>query len=533
MAIKLTLSPNNDVLVPVQSLKNWSKKTLDKKQNQKLSFLDKIFKEKELEAQKEKIGEINNTIGRLPTKGLAWFQQVFLTPWGGKATPEAQKIFDALKKEPSFGELEQSVGDSANRIKGFLDNVAKAATDLTNVLSAENGISKAAGDLGRAFNQMAAAGAAGTPPTGGPPVPPPTGTLRPDQISKIKLSLVSDPNLLSAFNISQKPQTNYDAAAITKMTDDLFSNAIKSAAKSNARGAKRKDITNLLTTNGVDARTFLAESKNLSTHNTTRKLYELGLITDNGYLASLVTTKQKLAEAPPAPGGAPPTMDENEKAIVGGAITALIGPEGQPDQGFLKKMLDISTVIQNGFSKTSESLIKESLLNDQKQLIKERIKKKIITERPEILKEEYLNEFLGVLLMAALGGLLAWAASKLSGFFKGSGNGYATTIRVADTASPQDVSKTLEGLIGGYNSQGALVNASGKPATNLKEGIGLQIQSLTNLNQGINQAIEALKNNAPAFVENPTVTPIMATLVAPSNQVGTLIKTLQAFETKF
>lgn len=132
MAIKFTLNPQNDQLVPVKAFKAWGEKVLEEKQAGNI-FKDILTGEKG-KKKRERIGEINNTIKSLPNEGQAWFLKVFTSPWGGKIDNEVKEIFDILSKENKIAELAQATENYNKYIKETAGKIAKAAYDLTRSL---------------------------------------------------------------------------------------------------------------------------------------------------------------------------------------------------------------------------------------------------------------------------------------------------------------------------------------------------------------------------------------------------------------
>lgn len=156
----LNLNPKNDQLVPVDALVNWSEAYLNTRAEEK-SWMDVFKKNKQ---KTEKIGEINNVILNLKGKGgRAWFQKVFLQPFGGTATKEAKEIFDELAKNDAFKSLEQETARDNAEIRPKINAAAQAAQALTNVISNDtNGLSLLIGNFSRAF--MAGPGKTTTAP---------------------------------------------------------------------------------------------------------------------------------------------------------------------------------------------------------------------------------------------------------------------------------------------------------------------------------------------------------------------------------
>ena len=181
MAIKLSLEPKNNQLVPINALKQWSQ-NLEKVQDE--NVWKKIFDKTsgKPENYRKRVSEINNVIKKLPAptedKGSrVWFQSVFLQPFGGKATKEAKEIFEALAKgvtnEASFVELEKATQEYNQALREATTKLAKSAQELNNILmdgfaSATNAFAKAYKDKKAAAGGAGGAGGAGVAPSGAP-----------------------------------------------------------------------------------------------------------------------------------------------------------------------------------------------------------------------------------------------------------------------------------------------------------------------------------------------------------------------------
>ena len=344
MAIKLTLNPQNDQLVPINALKKWSKEHLEKVQN------DNVFKQlfdqaaKRPKTFRDRAGELNNIINELPAPtqekgGRVWFLKVFLQPFGQKITDEAKEIFEVLSKgwfgnKSSFAELEKAADEYNGRLKTATTNVATSAIALNKLLMDEMGTKVR--DFAIAYKQAKQA----AQPAQAQPAP----TITAAQIL-IGLRSLND-KLLGEFYevIGVNPEINpkpmkmivqkmldtakdpvrgnqfkpiYDNIFSGIMPFDQFRELNKVPARAPPSPAGAPDATGA-------PRGAAAESIDRELYQS-KKLLELGFITENEYLAKLVEIKYILEVAPPT---APPT----EGQIAAARSRALAAKNAQEDK---------------------------------------------------------------------------------------------------------------------------------------------------------------------------------------------------------
>lgn len=271
MAIKLTLNPKNDQLVPIKALQEWSNEYLNLKQE--ANWIKKLFSGKEGKVKRERIGEINNVIKNLKTSGSnrAWFIKVFLKPWGGKATDEAKLIFDALSDDKAFDRLQQAAEEFQGKLKVATDAAAVAAKALTDRISNEsNGLAKIAADFSKEFKKYDPKAQAATQPAASA-AQPAAGT-------------VDQAKFQSAFNKASnakpgQPITRYEW--MKALLDELEPASETSVPTTAAGGTVTAP---------------LEESSIVDRFKMDKKLYEAGLIERSEYLASLAEAKKTLLE---------------------------------------------------------------------------------------------------------------------------------------------------------------------------------------------------------------------------------------------
>lgn len=514
--ITLNLNPKNDQLVPVEALVGWSNMYLDTRAEEK-SWMDVFKKNKQ---KTEKIGEINNVILNLKGKGgRAWFQKVFLQPFGGTATKEAKEIFDELAKNDAFKDLEEETAKYNEKIRPKINAAAQAAQALTNVISNDtNGLSLLIGNFSRAF--MAGPGKTTT----APPAP---------SLEKVKNALKANPTLMGALAIKDPDQID----PMTWEGEDGLRNRIIYGLKSE----NFKTITQqFLKANGItdpkNPETLLAslaESK-IRSLKLQKKLYKLGFVTENEHLAKLVEIRNILKEQ---------AASSPEIESIKAAISSIIGVKGDGTDGALAVLLKTSSELQQGLNEYSKGIITERKLTfKEQQLAKLHIKKAIVKEYIETGKlpeKQNLNEFffLGALLGAALAAVAAWAIGKLKTHYVGAVTGAAP--RYALSQLPQNTTTQLiQSMNSGLNANGELVDVSGKKVADFKNQINEFQKALTtpvtNIQAAytdITNAFNALKSAAASTVDPSTRTAFDALkpfASSPRDEVNALNYVLQA-----
>jgi len=270
MAIKLTLNPKNDQLVPIEALQDWSNKYLDLEQE--ANWVKKLFSGKEGKVKRERIGEINNVIKNLKTSGSnrAWFIKVFLKPWGGKATDEAKLIFDALSDDKAFDELQQAAEDFQGKLKVATTEAAKAAAALTDIISNDSkGLAPIAANFAKAFNSVNTA----------KPAAPAT---QPAPVDAVKSQ--------SAFEKALVANKNQP------ITKPQWMKALWDELKAPAASAGGTVTTTPAVGGTASAGAPLKESSIVDRFKMDKKLYEAGLIERSEYLASVLDVRNHLNE---------------------------------------------------------------------------------------------------------------------------------------------------------------------------------------------------------------------------------------------
>ena len=180
------------------------------------------------------------------------------------------------------------------------------------------------------------------------------------------------------------------------------------------------------------------------------------------------------------------------------AIATLSGKEGQKD-GEINKLVDASVGLQNSLTKFNETIVTEGFSLRQKQLAKLYVKKQVLSEYNKtgnFPTKTQLNEFfIASLLLAALAGVFAWAASKLGEIFKGAYAPSGTPQGYKSKDGP-DLNKTITSIVSslgaGYGADNKIVDINNNPVKGLKEELGALTTDLTAKRDAIYRCIETI-----------------------------------------
>lgn len=510
MGIKLTLK--QDQLVPINALKEWSKKTLEPIQNEGSevsSIFVKMFDTAtgKPEKYREYAGMVNNVIKELPAptqeKGnRAWFLRVFLQPFGGKATKEAEELFKVLAKgfgnKASFADIEKAADDYNNKLKGLTTEVATNARDLNNFLM--NDFAVAVRDFSTAYKQakeapVATAASTGTP-AGGPPAPQPDAAA----------------------------STATAAAATTAATAESISRELYQSKKLLELGfiTENEYLAKL-----VEIKTRLQEQESqpqvrppvhrtgrFGWHrppNNQRAETKAGSAQGTQVVAAVPAPPQPAAQTPAVPSAGQQQPQSNQADNVDKGIETLIGTADK--QGEISKLASRASGLQDTMTRFSQGLVSEALSYREKKLAMLYTKKQVLAEyvktgiKPE---KTQLNEFLLTgLILAALAGALAWAASKLGSLFKDSYPRYSSgPSHSSGTGDPQkDLSELANSLGSGIDASGKLVDANGRQVPAIETEINKHVKGLTDIQNAIAAGVTEVskKENHPNQTINPKI----------------------------
>lgn len=215
------------------------------------------------------------------------------------------------------------------------------------------------------------------------------------------------------------------------------------------------------------------------------------LVKDSTYANQIDPRDIAAAPTPAAPGAgtADPVMQ---------AIATLSGKEGQKD-GEINKLVDASVGLQNTLTKFNETIVTEGFSLRQKQLAKLYVKKQVLSEYNKtgnFPTKTQLNEFfIASLLLAALAGVFAWAASKLGEIFKGAYAPSGTPQGYKSKDGP-DLNKTITSIVSslgaGYGADNKIVDINNNPVKGLKEELGALTADLTAKRDAIYKCIDAI-----------------------------------------
>lgn len=148
MAIKFELDKKKDQLVPCKAFKAWGGSL--KKIN--TSTLEKLFtSEKKRAEKKNKLEAIAAATEKLPEEGRAWFVDIFLSAFDGKADDLAKDLFKDLTKGDAFEELEKATSEYNANFKAKALEVAKASAALTKRVA--DAMTPVAGAFGKEFKE--------------------------------------------------------------------------------------------------------------------------------------------------------------------------------------------------------------------------------------------------------------------------------------------------------------------------------------------------------------------------------------------
>lgn len=444
-----TSVPQNPTAV-VQLFQNIQKEYTEDK-------LKEIFKDKE-ESQKFAAEGIEKLAGlKLNPKG----ENVNIAQWWLEAfkehPDEGKKLFEEIAKAGKFFAAVQAATKAEGEKAKAIDNKIVAAA--TNVLKEMDAALAAWGAVNTALDAAKKAEATPAAPTKGTKEalvaamvanPTESGLLgyTSETIPKVE-SL--DPRTLGLLKQSL-------LAAIYGASQGTGDRNLRKRVDPNKKAAAEK----ILNAAGIDPAApetlkALREEYSLNSLTEIKKLYKLGFITENEYLASLIKIKQELLNeevgTEAAPAGVPaanPTTELEDK--LGGILADLARPEGFMQTDYYASVKKI----QAEFTKEATT---ETLSESHRRLIKAKIKHAILTET--IDENGMINE---LAIFAALKNILAavagWVSSKFSSWFKG---GPATTYTVrAGSGSDPSTNAKLQTLIASIAQlQGAVQTPSG------------------------------------------------------------------------
>ena len=476
MALKLDIK--NDTLIPSQAFKKWADEVLTERGMEtsvQIPVIGALFKRnKNLQG---KLEELKTKIDRCPAGSDVWFSKMFLWPFGGKVTDDAESYFNELGKKRSLDELETAARQAAADRQTNGTKLDAACAAALNLLENPNeGLPAAVGALSLALSSTPTAAPAGAAPAGAAAgAAPAKGT----KAALIAAFTAEPESARLIYPRAQNPasqdiknmKTTLNAALIGVSPGGGRPRRIDSERKAAAKklllvaGIDPKNLAALTESYSLDDSTLapVAESRMFSSLDI---LLESGRITQEDYNRTskrlLRTSSIINEEAPPTP--AAPEKTEAEK-------TAAIAANKVKFDGFVSSIAANCTTLATelkGLQTLGKNLAKQTVLGESvhRQVIKSHIKKRILQETAGKDSREQLNEFfLIAALLAALTGAIAWAAAKIGDFFKGSEYGRGTPT-YSPRATPEQATKAVEALsnsiTAGYGPDGMLVDAAGR-----------------------------------------------------------------------
>ena len=494
MALKLDIK--NDTLIPSQAFKTWADEVLTERGMEtsvQIPVIGALFKRnKNLQG---KLEELKTKIDRCPAGSDVWFSKMFLWPFGGKVTDDAESYFNELGKKGSLDKLETAARQAAadRQTNGTkLDAACAAALDLLE--NPNEGLPAAVGALGKALSSTPTAAPAGAAPAGGAPA----GGATPTSASILQsiMAISSDATKFAPLATAVgwiNAQTSQPKKLSTQ-TDIPNRQAFLTALKTAVNDTTKTDaLTPLLAGLNVtvdqakaalNAPATVAESRMFSSLDI---LLESGRITQEDYNRTskrLLRTSSIINEQAPTP-----TPAEKTAAIAANKVKF---------DGFVSSIAANCTTLATelkGLQTLGKNLAKQTVLGESvhRQVIKSHIKKRILQETAGKDSREQLNEFfLIAALLAALTGAIAWAAAKIGDFFKNSEYGRGTPT-YSPRATPEQATKAVEALgssiTAGYGPDGMLVDAAGRRVVGeiqSKQAVVAQLDfSVQNLNAAL------------------------------------------------
>jgi len=491
MAVKFELDKKKDQLVPCKAFKNWGN-SVEQKTLKDAGTLEKLFtSEEKREEKKKKLQAIAAATKTLPDAGRAWFVDIFLSAFGGKADDLAKDLFKDLTKGAAFKELEKATSEYNAKFKAKALAVATASAALTKRVA--YAMTPVAGAFGKEFKErILIQPAPQQAPLGSPAAPPPapTGTPQPARptAESIDRELYQSKKLLELGFITE----NEHLAKLVEVKNALLNEAEALNAK------KQKAVITQIQANPDITLKQLQDFMSKQGKQLTKNFDQVQLDDlKSRYPAQSATPTNdgKTSANPAAPGAPPPSGAASQPATTGAApvapaatppaapqanpiasaISTLVGQTENDPNGELVKLTQQSGATQQAFTDMEKGVVAESLTHKQQQLVKLQVKKQVLAEyvkTGEVATKTQLNEFfLTALIFAALAGVIAWATSKLWPVLKDAVNGAPASGRSRGGDPAKETQELVQSLGGGYNSQGQLVDINGKAVPDIKKQV--------------------------------------------------------------
>ena len=513
----LKLDIRNDTLIPSQAFKDWAGDVLTDEgiRTSGKNFFTKLgSRSKDLQ---KRLKELKQKIDACPAGSDAWFSKMFLWPFGGTVTADAKEYFEELEKDGQIKKLEDAADAAAAKRQENGRKLSAACAAALVLLDGESSLLAAVGELSVALTTTA-------PPEAAP---------------------VTADSLYTLFNTAIQADHETPAAVggttpagpLTKAIG--FANSAKEYVKSNPGGkphllAKIKAALDQTTVDPLISailsgatpevtveqakealKSILARTDESRMFSSLDILLESGKITQEDYnrLSKRLSRTSVILNESPLPADAAELA--KHKAEFGGFVSS-IRANGEAIIAELKGL----QLLGNKLSTVTESI--------HRKVMKAHIKKRLLQETASRDSREQLNEFfLFAALLAALTGALAWAASKVAEFFKGSeyGRGTATYSPRTPADRVDNGLQTLGASINaGYGPDGVLVGPDGKKvagAVENKEATKVRMEDcVKNIISAMGLFFNTIQAGALAAAAAAAATPPVTPAVALATYLG-------------
>ena len=484
MALKLDIK--NDTLVPSQAFKDWAKDVLTEegiKTSGKNFFTKLGSRSKDLQ---KRLADLKQKIDACPAGSDVWFSRMFLWPFGGTVTADAKEYFEELEKDGKIKELEKDADDAAADRQAKGTQLTAACAAALAFFDGESSLLAAVGELSVAL----------------------TTTAPPEAAPVTKESLTT--SLLAAIQAGDdSPATGsilttlgYTAAAKDYVKTDAgttellgkLKTALNEPAKATALTPFLQGLKPPVKVDQAKAALNAAPVTESRMFSSLDILLESGRITQEDYNR---TSKRLLRTSSIINEAATSAELAGRKAQFDGFASSIVAN----GKAIIAELKGLQTLGQN-LSKITESI--------HRKVMKAHIKKRLLQETASRDSREQLNEFfLFAALLAALTGALAWAASKVAEFFKGS-----EFHRGPATYSPRTPADRVDNglqalgasINAGYGPDGVLVGPDGKKVAGAVENKKATIERINDCVANIKAAMTlcgTIEEAATAAVLSP------------------------------
>ena len=440
MALKIDIT-KEDTLIPSQAFKNWAKDVLTEEgiRTSGKNFFTKLGRRsKDLQ---KRLAELKQKIDACPAGSDVWFNRMFLWPFGGTVTADAKEYFEELEKDGQIKDLGIKADAAAAERQARGRDLSAACAAALVLFDGDSSLLAAVGELSVALTTTA-----------------PPEAVAADTIFKSIQG--SAPTIFNPLALAIGWVTGATPPAAAAPPPDTLKRQFLEKLRDALIGSKSVEIGTILGTLAPpvtlpQAKTALATITENRMFSSLDILLESGKITQEDYnrLSSRLLRTSSIINEGPTPTPADAAELAKRKAEFGGFVSS-IRANGEAIIAELKGL----QLLGNKLSTVTESI--------HRKVMKAHIKKRLLQETANRDSREQLNEFfLFAALLAALTGALAWAASKVAEFFKGS-----EFHRGPATYSPRTPADRVDNglqalgasINAGYGPDGVLVGPDGK-----------------------------------------------------------------------